>query len=921
MSKTRPDEKTRNRLKGDLIACLSDVDRAHSPATFAVCPQPLNPGIEIEGLGRVGLPLSKRDAETIAKLSHQAPFGMGSETIVDLDVRKTWELNPNQFKTANPSWVQALEEIVENVKTELGVNSEVEAQPHKMLLYGEGAMFKPHKDSEKAPGMFGTLVICLPSEHEGGQVHLTHGSKEIIFDTAKSSRFDASYLAWYADITHEIKPVTSGYRFVLTYNLIQNGTGDPPLAEDAENKKAALQKIISTWKDINDRKPSECPGGLVYMLDHSYTKANIGFNQLKGQDMIRVRYLQEVCGQNSFSVFLVNIERVVVSHCEGEYTEDDWPELYERGVRDVEGYIHRTDMPEREKISMALVLRPDDTIKLQDVPLNRKDIVQRRAFPGNPDKEDWEGPTGNEGVETTHYYRKSAALLIPNNRIVEFFLRGYNESVRDTGLESWIKQLSCNLKDSQEEKSRSELRTLCRSIAETACEQYAELRTQDRKFGHPRNAACSECVLSEVIKASVLLDDFELLRNILAIVIVGAPPSVYPAIGHAVGHFGFDRVQPLIDNPGTKDFGFRDLQRALEGIVSGYKADNEDETQLKDLSTIKAWAKESLEKSLGVLEISRQEDDRVLFSIMTSTDDIEVSRRVLSIVEQNPDCMEFVSGFLSCLFQAHKEGKVEGDLVTEGFCKIVSRVIPVFTLCDVNRLKSLKGASSGWCSTMIAPRDLANIIHLCTKLNMEDEVDRIFARLAAEVSNCEEYSPLECFDLLKELCGIAGVRSREGYDDKLLEKFRPSAHICVDAFFAHHGEKPSPPKSNWVRTAYGCGCNDCNVLDELLLDPERKAGSVPLDSERRYNHLRTQLNTTASRRERIEFKVENPRSDEPPNSLRIRKLVVNRAGLLLWKERMQKLKSMLRSLGDAKLLRFLLQDRYEKVFERTQKNE
>ena len=44
--------------------------------------------------------------------------------------------------------------------------------------------------------MFGTLVVCLPSEHEGGQVHLTHGSQEKLIDTAPSSKFGFSYLAW-----------------------------------------------------------------------------------------------------------------------------------------------------------------------------------------------------------------------------------------------------------------------------------------------------------------------------------------------------------------------------------------------------------------------------------------------------------------------------------------------------------------------------------------------------------------------------------------------------------------------------------------------------------------------------------------------------------------------------------------------------
>lgn len=50
--------------------------------------------------------------------------------------------------------------------------------------------------SEKAPGMFGTLVIALPSKHEGGAVEVTHAGQTKLFETSKFSEFEASYLAW-----------------------------------------------------------------------------------------------------------------------------------------------------------------------------------------------------------------------------------------------------------------------------------------------------------------------------------------------------------------------------------------------------------------------------------------------------------------------------------------------------------------------------------------------------------------------------------------------------------------------------------------------------------------------------------------------------------------------------------------------------
>jgi hypothetical protein len=38
------------------------------------------------------------------------------------------------------------------------------------LIYKEGDFFLPHKDSEKAKGMFGSLVIGLPAKHKSGEL-------------------------------------------------------------------------------------------------------------------------------------------------------------------------------------------------------------------------------------------------------------------------------------------------------------------------------------------------------------------------------------------------------------------------------------------------------------------------------------------------------------------------------------------------------------------------------------------------------------------------------------------------------------------------------------------------------------------------------------------------------------------------------
>jgi hypothetical protein len=84
-------------------------------------------------------------------------------------------------------WELQLKAILAEIVSALGVDAnpyEVQADLYKLLVYEEDAFFASHQDSEKAEGMFGTLVICLPSKHEGGEVIATHKDQVQAHDSA-----------------------------------------------------------------------------------------------------------------------------------------------------------------------------------------------------------------------------------------------------------------------------------------------------------------------------------------------------------------------------------------------------------------------------------------------------------------------------------------------------------------------------------------------------------------------------------------------------------------------------------------------------------------------------------------------------------------------------------------------------------------
>lgn len=140
--------------KADLIYRLRhliyEVRASGSFAAFGTIDSFVNPGIFVDPIGILRLPLSLEDAQALAQTSHQAPFGKGNQTLVDESVRKTWQIDAANVKFINKDWQPCLEQVLKCVARELGIAggpSCIRAELYKMLLYEKGAMFKPHQES------------------------------------------------------------------------------------------------------------------------------------------------------------------------------------------------------------------------------------------------------------------------------------------------------------------------------------------------------------------------------------------------------------------------------------------------------------------------------------------------------------------------------------------------------------------------------------------------------------------------------------------------------------------------------------------------------------------------------------------------------------------------------------------------------
>ena len=102
--------------------------------------------------------------------------------------------------------------------------AKLRAELHNLLVYGPGQFFAPHQDSEKADGMIGSLVVLLRSDSKGGALAIEHHDEKVSY---RGSPNQLVLVAFYADCRHEVRPVTSGYRAALTFNLVPRYGSSP----------------------------------------------------------------------------------------------------------------------------------------------------------------------------------------------------------------------------------------------------------------------------------------------------------------------------------------------------------------------------------------------------------------------------------------------------------------------------------------------------------------------------------------------------------------------------------------------------------------------------------------------------------------------------------------------------------------------
>jgi hypothetical protein len=125
-------------------------------------------------------------------------------------------------------------------------------------------------------------------------------------------------VAWYSDVVHEVKPVTSGYRLALIYNLVnlvQPSSRPITTAATKTDSESNLQTVLSEWSAVCNREHPEIPRMLAYKLSYQYSVSSLSFASLKGSDFVKFRQLDKVCKDEDFLLYLAHIKKEASGAC------------------------------------------------------------------------------------------------------------------------------------------------------------------------------------------------------------------------------------------------------------------------------------------------------------------------------------------------------------------------------------------------------------------------------------------------------------------------------------------------------------------------------------------------------------------------------------------------------------------------------
>ena len=416
-------------------------------ATSGELPNAVNPGLYLRDLGTVGLPLSERDGRDIIRICRERSSGKETQDNAQ-DKHKAYKVLAECIKLRNPNWAKTVQDAVGKATEQLGIiggQPSIRADLCNLLLCESGNFEQSCQDAMDEKCVVAKLIIVLPSAYEGGDTVVQIGGQTQTLSASSSKEFNYFYVAYYADAQCSIRPMTSGYRLALTYNLIHRSEGveESRRSSIPTDHKAAINSILEDWKE----NIADCPNfSPVYMLDNDYAKGNVALESLKGVDQARCHHLYDASKKHGFCVFLARFEHSTSQSRNPQNGDDDDDDVdyddWNRGVED-----DRPDWMLEELFTM------EGVCVAEKVEISKHDVIQSDTFEGEISAdEDYEAWLEEAGLD-----HRICLVVVPRAR-----LDGFLSQAVSIKMHGWTQSLLAKIGNDEDVMgTKEELLKIC----------------------------------------------------------------------------------------------------------------------------------------------------------------------------------------------------------------------------------------------------------------------------------------------------------------------------------------------------------------------------------------------------------------------------------------------------------------------------
>ena len=377
------------------------------------------PRLEVDGVGALSFPVPESQVHALIGVAERAPYGKGEETLVDTSVRDCRQIDSARIRLGGAAWADTFGGILKDAAEGLGCPPErLDASLYKLLIYDTGGFFAAHRDTEKADGMVATLSLSLPVSGVGGELVVRHRDREASIDMTAAEPSELAWAAFYADCSHETRPVTEGHRLSLVFNLslLPGDNKTPRHAPDYTDLVRPIARELTAWGDGGPEK-------IVWLLEHEYSEAGLSFDSLKNADAAVAGVLKRAAERADCAL------HAAIVHISEEGTAD-----YVYGGYGGGRYGHHDDDIEAEFDEVldgrywldSWAGLDGGRPEFGEVALDREELLPVGALDGAPPDEQWvHESSGNAGVTVERAYRHAALVIWPGPRTLHI-LSGEN---------------------------------------------------------------------------------------------------------------------------------------------------------------------------------------------------------------------------------------------------------------------------------------------------------------------------------------------------------------------------------------------------------------------------------------------------------------------------------------------------------------